>query len=143
MYIFVHALYHQCRLVLHASLVPHFGGLDLHERLPSETTSLSARIALKSAEGISELSADLLTLDWDPSQIAPFVGYCFYVSASIHIALLCSRDATLVALARANLISNLKLLKSMKLYWTNLERLVSNISTQRAWRGADARSGFG
>ena len=127
-YIFVRALYHQCRLVLHASLVPQFSGLHLNERLPSEATSLSARIALKSAQGISELGADLLALDWDPAQIAPFVGYCMYVSASIYITLLSSMDATLVALARANLTSNLKLLKSMKLYWTNLERLVSSVS---------------
>ena len=130
MYIFVHALYHQCRLVLHASLAPQFSGLDLHERLPSEAASLSARIALKSAQEISEIGADVLALDWDAGQIAPFVGYCMYVSASIHVTLLGSRDATLAALARANLISNMKLLKSMKLYWANLQRLVSLVSVQ-------------
>ena len=127
-YIFVHALYHQCRLVLHSSLVPQFSGLHLQDKLPLEAIILSARIAFKSAQGISELGADILALDWDPGQIAPFVGYCMYVSASIHITHLFSRDASLAALARANLISNLKLLWSMKLYWTNLQRLVSVIS---------------
>ena len=126
-YIFIHALYHQCRLVLHASLVPHFSGLHPHERLPPEATCFGARIALKSAQEISELGTDLLALSWDPSQIAPFVGYCLYVSASIHITLLCSRDVTLMATARANLVSNLKLLKSMKSHWANLERLVRNL----------------
>ena len=48
-----------------------------------------------------------------------------YVSASIHVAFLSSRDASLAVPARANLIASLKLLKSMKVYWTNLERLVS------------------
>ena len=127
-YTFVHALYHQCRLVLHSSLVPQFSGRHLHERLPVEATSLSARIALKSAQGISELGADLLALDWNPGQVAPFVGYCMYVAASIHITLLYSVDGALAALARANLISNLKLLKSLRPYWTNLERLVSHVS---------------
>lgn len=124
-YTMVHALYHQCRLVLHASLVPQFSGLQLRQKLPSETPSLSARIALKSAQGLSELAADLLALDWDPAQIPAFVGYCMYVSASIQITLLCSRDTALSMLARSNLISNLKLLKSMKQFWANLERLVS------------------
>lgn len=126
-YIFIHALYHQCRLVLHSSLVPQFGGLLLSHTLPSEVISLSARIALKSAQAISELGADLLALDWDPAQIASFVGYCIYAAASIHITLLYSGNATLAALARANLISSLKLLKSMKIHWANLERLVSDI----------------
>jgi hypothetical protein len=127
-YIFVHALYHQCRLVLHSSLVPQFSGIAMNEPLPSEATSVSARIALNSAQKLSDLGADLLALDWDPCQIAPFVGYCMYVSASIHIALLGSKDVTLAALARANLTSNLRLLKAMKTYWIALERLVSNIS---------------
>ena len=99
----------------------------MNERLPSEATSLNARIALNSAQKISELGADLLALDWDPAQIGCFVGYCMYVSASIHITLLCSKDITLAALARSNLVSNLKLLKSMKSYWIALERLVSDV----------------
>lgn len=128
-FIFVHALYHQCRLVLHSSLVPKFGGLRLPEAIPSEATSLSARIALTSAQKISELGADLLALDWHASQIPSFVGYCMYVSASIHITLLSSRDASLSTMARGNLITSLKVLVSVKMYWTNLERLVSGMIT--------------
>lgn len=127
-YVFVYALYHQCRLVLHSSLVPQFSGVRLYETLPNEATSLSARIALKSAQGLSELGSDLLALDWDPAQIPAFAGYCMYVSASIHVTLLSSTDAALAALAQKNLICNLKLLKAMKPYWANLERLVSHIS---------------
>ena len=92
-YIFAHAIYHQCRLVLHSSLVPQFSGLHLRDRIPPEATILSARIAIKSAQEISQLSADLLALDWDPAQVAPFVGYCMYASASIHLTHLFSSDA--------------------------------------------------
>ncbi|KUJ09191.1 uncharacterized protein LY89DRAFT_763921 [Mollisia scopiformis] len=127
-YIFVHALYHQCRLVLHISLVPHFSGLHFHKKFPVEITSLSARIALKSAQAISELGADLLALDWDAAQIPSFVGYCFYVSSSIQITLLGSKDTSLAASARTNLISNLKLINSMKVYWKNLERLWARVN---------------
>ena len=106
-YTFVQALYHQCRLVLHSSLVPKFSGIQLDRNIPAEATALSARIALKSAQKISELASDILALDWDPAQIASFVGYCAYVSASVHIAFLCSKDASLAVPARSNLISNL------------------------------------
>lgn len=126
-YVFFHILYHQCRLVLHSSLVPKFGGLRLPEAIPTEATSLSARIALTSAQKISEIGANLLALDWPASQIPSFVGYCMYVSASVHITLLSSRDVSLATFARANLISSLKVLLSVKAYWTNLERLVGGI----------------
>ena len=142
MYIFVHALYHQCRLVLHSSLVPQFCGLPLLDTIPVEVISVSARVALKSAQAISELAADLAALEWDLIQVAPFVGYCMYVSASIHIAFLFSTDTTLAMLARTRLISNLKVLKSMKTYWTNLERLVSTIiSSSHMNEGLTRQSG--
>lgn len=124
-YVFFHVLYHQCRLVLHSSLVPKFSGLRSPETIPTEVTSLSARIALMSAQKISEIGANLLALDWPASQIPSFVGYCMYVSASVHITLLSSRDVALATLAKTNLISSLKVLLAVKEYWTNLERLVS------------------
>ena len=128
MYIFIHTLYHQCRLVLHTALVPQFCGLHLHENLPSEATGLSARIALKSALKISEMAADLLALDWDPAQIPSFVGYCLYVSGTILITLVHSRDSMLATLAAEHFSPTFKLLKLMKVYWINLERLVSCVS---------------
>ncbi|KAK5050478.1 hypothetical protein LTR84_003759 [Exophiala bonariae] len=122
-YVFFHVLYHQCRLVLHSSLVPKFGGLRLPGAIPTEATSLSARIALNSAQKISEIGTNLLALEWPPSQIPSFVGYCMYVSASVHITLLSSRDLALATLAKTNLITSLKVLSAVKVYWTNLERL--------------------
>lgn len=128
LFLFVHALYHQCRTVLHSSLVPQFSGLVLPDEIPAEVAHVSARIALKGAQDISSLAADVVALDWDATQIPGFVGYCMYVSASIHIAALGSKESTLQQLARSSLISNLKCLKSMKLYWSNIEKLVSIFS---------------
>ena len=123
-YIFVHALHYQCCLVLHSSLVPQFSGLSIDASVSVEVVSVSARVALRNAQAISELGSDLIALDWDLSRIAPFVGYCIYVSASIHIVFLFSRNEALAALARIRLISNLKVLSAMKGSWSNLERLV-------------------
>ncbi len=140
-YIQVHVMYHQCRLVLHASVVPKFSGVRLHESLPAQVTSVTARTALASAQKISEMAVDLLALEWPGSQIPSFAGYCMYVSASIHITLLHSRDPSLSVMARANLIASLEVLRSVKVYWTNLERLVSCDSLSLAlWNGHEADS---
>ena len=123
-YIFIHALHHQCFLVLHSSLVPQFSGLSLDSSVSSEVVNVSARVALKHAKAISELGSDLIALDWDFSCVAPFVGYCIYVSASIYIVFLYSQNDGLASLAKSNLVINLKVLKAMKGYWSILERMV-------------------
>lgn len=123
-YIFVHALHHQCCLVLHSSLVPQFSGLCADNRISVEAINVSARVAHKHAQAISDLGGDLVALDWEFSRIAPFVGYCMYVSASIHIVFLFSQNSALAVLAKSRLVSNLKVLSALKWYWSNLERLV-------------------
>ncbi|KAG9240843.1 hypothetical protein BJ878DRAFT_523870 [Calycina marina] len=127
-YIFVHALHHQCYLVLHSSLVPQFSGLSLDSSVSSEAVNVSARIALKHAKAISELGSDLIALQWDFSRVAPFVGYCMYVSASVYIVFLFSQNEGLASLAKTNLVVNLKVLKAMKGYWSILERMWTRIN---------------
>ena len=123
-YAMVHALHQQCSLVLNCSLVPHFSGLTLTPDLPLEVVRVSASVALKSAEALSDMSAHLMALEWDPNQIAPFVGYCMYVAGSVHISVL-SRQREPDNTAYENFKRCLKLLKLMKPYWTVLDRLVS------------------
>lgn len=129
LYALMHAAYQQCRLVLHSSLVPQFSGVAFLEGVPIEAVRVSAEIALSSAQSLSQLSADLLALEWDPTQIAPFFGYCMYVSASIHMTVL-DKDTHLGGAARRNLMLSLKMLRAMKPYWKILERLVSRSVTQ-------------
>jgi hypothetical protein len=68
-FILVHALFQQCRLILHASLVPQFSGVPLQDAIPIEAVRLSAQIALTSAQKMSEMGGDLLALEWDPAQV--------------------------------------------------------------------------
>lgn len=92
--------------------------------MPVEAARISAHIALKNAFAISDLGADMMALEWDFAKVAPFVGYCMYVSATIQIALVHSSEETLRSSARKGLISCLTVLKSMKMYWKNLQQLV-------------------
>lgn len=123
-YVLVHLLYLQCRLVLHSSIVPRFSGLRPAQSVPGHAISMSAHISLQTAQKVSEIATDIQTLEVDATEIASFAGYCVYVSATIHITFLTSPDITLATLARTNLASNLRLIRSMKPYWSNLERLV-------------------
>lgn len=86
---------------------------------------MSARVGLQNAQKLSELGADVLALDWSPARLPAFVGYCMYVSASVQLVLLGTQDTAIAARARISLISNLKLLREMKEFWANLQRLVS------------------
>ena len=119
-------MHYQSRLILHASLVPQFSGLTLPDGIPPEVTSVSARIAWSSAEHISGLAGDLLAMAWDPAKVPAFVGYCLYAAASVHIAVLGVGDPAVAERARDHLISTLKLLKSLKMYWSVLGKLVSS-----------------
>ncbi len=122
-YVLLHALYHQSCLVLNSSLVPHFSGLAPTADMPLEIIQISAAVALRSAQALSDLSAHLVALEWDPTQIAPFVGYCMYVAASVQMSVLLPNweagDARWSRLTHC-----LQLLKLMKPYWTILDRLV-------------------
>lgn len=112
-------------MVLHASVVPQFGGLAASSEVSPETVRISAETALTNANAVAELAADLIALDIDPAQFPAFVGYTCYVSATIHMSMLSSTNPTLAMTARKGLTSTLKVLKQMKPAWTNLNRLVS------------------
>lgn len=119
----LHAAHHQCRLALHSSLVPGFGDNRLPEDLSPEFVEGFARVALDSAQRISSIARDLHAIEWDAAKLAPFMGYCMYSSASIHTNIL-EKTSHAAATTRSNILSALKLLGGMKLYWRHMERLV-------------------
>lgn len=124
-FVAVHTIYHQSKIVLHSTMVPHFSGIPLQQAVPRAAIRTSARTAMEGAKLISEMAADLNSLSVDAARLPPFTGYCMYVSASILIAFISSRDEALAATARSGLVSVLKVLESMKLCWKNLNKLVS------------------
>lgn len=121
----VHTLYHQSKIVLHSTMVPHFSGIPLQHAVPRAAVRTSARTALEGAKLISEMAADMNTLNVDAARLPPFTGYCMYVSASILIAFISSRDESLASTARSGLVSVLKILEAMKACWKHLDKLVS------------------
>lgn len=121
-YVSAHALFHQCRLVLHASIVPRFGGRVPRDALPIDVVRSSARSVFESAKQLSVIANDLAALEWEPASLSPFFGWAMYASAAIHLLTPAQPDA----LSAAN--SSLRVLKGMKPYWQHLNVLVSALS---------------
>jgi hypothetical protein len=124
-YIMLHALHHQCLLVLNSSLVPHFSGIAMPQDMPAEVVRVSAAVVMQSARALSDISAHVVALEWDPTQIAPFVGYCIYAAASVQMSTLPRRSSPNSPIGE-NLTNCMKLLKLMKPYWAVTDRLVGS-----------------
>ncbi|KAL2214502.1 hypothetical protein CC79DRAFT_1328403 [Sarocladium strictum] len=125
-FVMFHAIHHQSVLVLNSALVPHFSGIPMPQDMPFEVVRVSAALVLQSARALANISAHLIALEWDPTQIAPFFGYCMYASASMQISALPRRRGT-GSQAWESLTNCMKLLKMMKPYWAVLERLWTRI----------------
>jgi hypothetical protein len=123
---FLHTVYHQCRLVLHSSLVPQFSGLHLPNSVVPEFIHVGAQRAIRSAQDLSSMGADLVALNWDPAQLPAFFGYAMYSAASIHIAMLGSADEGIKKSTKTALKTSLRWLRALKVHWSNLDKLVSD-----------------
>lgn len=124
-FVVMHTVYHQSRIVLHSAMVPHFSGIPLQHAVPRAAVRTCARTAPEGARRISEMAADLNGLNVDAAKLPPFTRYCMYVSASILLAFISSKDEGLGETARSGLVSVLKVLESMKTCWKHLDKLVS------------------
>ena len=119
------ALFHQCRLVLYGSLVPQICGLPLPARVPIDVVRLSAQKTVESAQALSQLASDLLELNQNPAEFAPFLGYCMYASACVHLAFFSSRDPRLAGRVWSDFNASVNLLEAVKPFWKMPDRLVS------------------
>lgn len=111
-FVAMHTIYHQSKIVLHSAMVPHFSGIPLQHAVPRAAVRTSARTALEGARLMSEMAADLNSMSIDAARLPPFTGYCMYVSASILIAFISSKDEALATTARSGLVSVLKVLEA-------------------------------
>lgn len=125
-FIATHAAYWQTRLVLHASLVPKFGGTASVERIPEQMIQRSAETAAQCAHALSTIARDLVMFSCDLATLAPFVGYSMYAAASVHMAMV-GQDLGFNQDPRADLDSCAAVLRGMMPFWANLEGLVSGI----------------
>ena len=123
LYVLLMALFHQCRLVLHASIVPFFSGTAI-AAFPHEVIVASVGHVIDSALSLSILAMNLKSHDL--SGQAPFVGYCLYTAIIILNKLdFSTHDEKLRINAKDKVVYPQKALEGMKIYWKHLDKLVS------------------
>ncbi|RYP50768.1 hypothetical protein DL768_003766 [Monosporascus sp. mg162] len=105
--------------------------------VPEEFVTKAGAKAFAAANRISELLRDS-----EPYMVAaPFVGYCAFLSATVHIFGIFSGNATVEMAAKKNLATNVKFLSKMKRYWGMFHFMSENLRQQYRSCADAARQG--
>lgn len=112
-FLFMHIVSYQVILFLHCFAVPTSPGGKLQNDMPQDFVAEAGRAAIEAADQISMLLTDAL----DHLVVAPFAGYCAFMSSTVQVWGMFSKNPVLEATSRRNLARNVKYLSRMKKYW--------------------------
>ena len=136
-FIFLHISISQVVLFLHRWSIPTApGGGGIPPDAPKTFVAEAGHTAIEAANRIS----DLLTEATDHNVVAPFTGYCAFMSSAVHVWGIFSKNPALEASSKANLARNVKYLHKMKQYWGMFHFIAQNLKSIYR-RHADASQG--
>lgn len=135
----LHAVYHQCRALPHLAM---FMFLRQTASAPPEYVQLCARIAVCHLNLFADATTSFLSFaSSSASSNPPFIAYCAFLTASIHLACLIlfqestqilPNDSTVILnLLRKRALSSLLLLQRLQSYWSSCKQLVSGCTLLR------------
>lgn len=105
--------------------------------VPEEFVTKAGAKAFSAANRISDLLKDS-----EPHMVAaPFVGYCAFLSATVHIFGIFSGNGTVELVAKKNLATNVRFLSKMKRYWGMFHFMSENLREQYRTCADAARQG--
>ncbi|KAI1191300.1 fungal-specific transcription factor [Nemania serpens] len=105
--------------------------------VPQTFVTQAGSRAFAAANKISELFKDA-----EPYMIAaPFVGYCAFLSSTVHIFGIFSGNAAVETIAKRNLATNVRFLSKMKRYWGMFHFMAENLREQYKSCADAARQG--
>lgn len=105
--------------------------------VPEDFVTKAGAKAFAAANRISELLKDS-----EPHMVAaPFVGYCAFLSATVHIFGIFSGNGTVELAAKKNLATNVRFLSKMKRYWGMFHFMSENLREQYRTCADAARQG--
>ena len=137
-FIFLHITYNQVVLFMNRFALPTPGSRPTFPKdMPSEFISESSRTAHDAANQISTLCHEAM----DHHVVAPFAGYCAFLSSTVHIYGAFSKNAALEASSKQNLAWNVKFLTNMKKYWGMFHFVTENLRDLYRRHADAARSG--
>lgn len=130
-FIFVHVAFHQVRLFLQKSAIP-VAPTEIPE-MPREFAQSASEITLKSATEIAKILEDVE--ERGAVVVAPFLGYCAFSAALIHLVRMFSTRNTVQMEAKRYMEVCLRFLLQIRQYWglfcyitDNLKRLYRKFS---------------
>ncbi|KAI1096492.1 hypothetical protein F5B19DRAFT_436773 [Rostrohypoxylon terebratum] len=135
-FVFLHISIQQNVLFMNRFAVSSPGGLS-NTDVPKTFITQAGAKAFAAANRISELLKDaehyMIT--------APFVGYCAFLSSTVHIFGIFSGNSAVEVSAKKNLAINVKFLSKMKRYWGMFHFMAENLREQYKTCADAARQG--
>ena len=112
-FLFLHICYNQVTLFMHRFAIPSTSCGRTTKDMPNSFLGDGLKVALDAAKQISSI----ISVAEDHQVVAPFAGYCAFLSSSVHIWGIFSKNPQLEASSKRDLAHNVKYLSKMKKYW--------------------------
>ena len=122
-FLFMHIASSQVVLFLHRFAIPTAPGGRNPKEMPKSFLAEAAPTALAAASQISDLINDAT----EYHAVAPFLGYCAFLSSTIHVWGIFSKNKPIEASCKKHLASNVKYLGKMKKYWGMFHFMAENL----------------
>ncbi|KAI9717790.1 MAG: hypothetical protein M1812_004519 [Candelaria pacifica] len=123
-YIFLHIAYHQVVLLMNRFAIPSAPGGRPSKDMPPDFLTKAGHAALEASNHISGLIEECTRYN----VVAPFAGYCAFLSSTVHIFGVFSKNAELETASKKNLAMNVKYLSNMKKYWGMFHFMAETLS---------------
>ncbi len=123
-YIFLHIAFHQVVLFLNRFAIPSAPGSRPSKDVPQDFLNNAGHAAIESSNHISALIEECTRYN----VVAPFAGYCAFLSSTVHIFGVFSKSAQLETSSKKNLAVNVKYLSNMKKYWGMFHFMAESLS---------------
>ena len=122
-FLFLHICSAQAVLFLHRFAIPATPGDGFPKDMPKDFVNNAAKIAVDAASRISLLLNETSTY----MVTAPFAGYCAFVSSTVHIWGMYSKNPQFENNSKRNLGYNIKYLSKMKKHWGMFHYMTENL----------------
>ena len=122
-FIFLHVAANHVIIFLHRYAIPTMPGATNVSGMPKQFLMEAGPAAVQAATNISLLLDDAL----DYNAVAPFIGYCAFLSGTVHVWGMFSKNTSWEMTCKRSLDSNIKYLSKMEEYWGMVSLLVKNL----------------
>ena len=121
-FLFLHIASNQVILFLNRFVIPTAPGARNPKDMPKSFMNEAGPIAIEAAAQISVLVSDA----WEYHAVAPFLGYCAFLSSTVHVFAIFSNKRWAEA-SRRHLLTNFNYLTRMKKYWGMFHFMMENL----------------